>query len=261
MKSGVVYIEHLVPSKKNIREALKLRKQLGLRDIVFSTDDPQICYAVRMIVKSYRHLFVSDKASIAKNRNSFREVSMDITEDFHSHDKRVRNYLMDTSLGTMSVLEGAMSERRLRHVKAVADLSVKIARSNGLDERKAYMAGLWHDIAKKLSADELKYYMQLYYPEYLDYNVNIWHQYVGEILLRKIYQIRDKDVLKAVKHHCLGDDSSPLSMVIYCADKLDPSRGYDSSSQIELCCRDLKAGFRLVHKEQHEYLRKEGVLE
>lgn len=261
MKNGAVYIEHLIPSKKNIGEALKLRKKLGLRDIAFVTDDPQVADAVRMIVKPYRHLFVSDKAAITADKNSFQEVAMDLTEDFYSHDRHVRSYLMNASLGTMSVLEEVMSEKRLKHVKAVAALAVQFARSNGLDERKAYMAGLWHDIAKKLSADELRYYMQLYYPEHLNLNVNIWHQYVGEILLRKVYQIRDKDVLKAVKHHCLGDDSSLLSMVIYCADKLDPSRGYDSSSQIELCCRNLKAGFRLVHKEQHEYLRKEGVLE
>ena len=49
-------------------------------------------------------------------------------------------------------------------------------------------------------------------------------------------------------------------MIVYCADKLDPIRGYDSSSEIELCTGNIREGFRLVHEEQDEYLRKEGVL-
>jgi len=261
MKNGVIYTENIVPSQNNIREALMLRKQFNLDDVVLATDNAETAGALRLIVSPYRHLYVSDIKSIMKAQKSFTRLDINLEEDFYSHPKNIRRYLMEHGIGTMSVLEKVMSERRLKHVKAVAVLSVDLARNNGLDERKAYIAGLWHDVAKKLSVEELRYYMELYYPQYLGLNYHIWHQYVGEILLREIYQVRDKEILKAVKHHCLGDDSSPLSMVIFCADKLDPSRGYDSSAQIEVCRRDLKAGFRLVHREQKEYLRKEGVIE
>ena len=54
-----------------------------------------------------------------------------------------------------------------------------------------------------------------------------------------------------------GSDISKLSMIVYVSDKLDPSRGYDSSAAIALCRQNLKAGYRLVVKQQAEYLIKE----
>ena len=71
--------------------------------------------------------------------------------------------------------------------------------------------------------------------------------------------IRDsnKNILKAVKHHVEGDDLSILSMIVYVSDKLDPSRGYDSNEQIELCKKNIRKGYERVKQEQLEYLKKE----
>ncbi|MFR9255120.1 MAG: hypothetical protein ACLVJ6_06155 [Merdibacter sp.] len=45
-------------------------------------------------------------------------------------------------------------------------------------------------------------------------------------------------------------------MILFCADKLERGRGYDSSEQIALCSQDLQAGLR-VKNEQQAYLKKE----
>ena len=47
-------------------------------------------------------------------------------------------------------------------------------------------------------------------------------------------------------------------MMVFCADKLDPLRGYDSSSLIQMCNENLEKGFDLVIKQNKEYLQKAG---
>lgn len=173
--------------------------------------------------------------------------------------KNIRSFIMENGLYVESIAKSTVSERRWIHVQSVAKLCREIAECVGADPDKAYRAGLLHDCAKDMDKDLMEMYMDLYYPDKKELNHHIWHQYVGAAYLKKYFKLRDKEILKAVEHHCLGDDDSLLSMIVYCADKLDPSRGYDSSKQIELCKRDIKAGFRLVHEEQDEYLRKEGV--
>ena len=48
--------------------------------------------------------------------------------------------------------------------------------------------------------------------------------------------------------------------MLYCADKLDPGREYDSSREIALCQQNIVEGYQTVMKQQQEYLRKEGVI-
>ena len=45
--------------------------------------------------------------------------------------------------------------RRYYHVLRVADLAARIALNNGLDEQRAYAAGILHDIARDLPDEEL----------------------------------------------------------------------------------------------------------
>lgn len=172
----------------------------------------------------------------------------------------VRRYIMAHYLYQESLARSTVSARRWIHVQSVAELCVRFAAASGVDERKARQAGLFHDCAKDLDRSVGRQWMEQYYPEHLNENVHVWHQYLGALYLRDYFKLEDAEVLKAVEHHALGDDDAPLSMIVYCADKLDPTRGYDSSRQIALCCRDLAAGFALVHQEQYQYLKQEGVL-
>ena len=89
----------------------------------------------------------------------------------------------------------------------------------------------------------------------------VWHGYIGADFVKRQLYVRDKDVISAIYHHVLGDGKSSYDKILFIADKLDPSRGYDSSEQIELCKKNLDLGFKRVKKEQQEYLRKEGTLQ
>ncbi len=179
--------------------------------------------------------------------------------DFRWIGNPVRRFIMDRGLYCDSIATAPLNPHRQLHVRSVARLCAEMARRNRLDERKAWLAGMYHDIAKDLDDETSLMYMKLYYPDRLELNRNTWHQFVARRLLERYYKMTDEEILKAVENHCLGEDESPLSMIVYCADKLEPLRGYDSSKEIELCCHDLKKGFREVHRQQEAYLVKTGV--
>ena len=260
-KNGIVYINDVLPSMTNIKDILTIRKERNLDRVFFVVEDEEYEEVVRLIIQPYRKLVVLNKKGELLFKDNSEEINIDITYDFNSYSKPVKRYIVENGIDTLKLLEQRLSEKRLVHVKSVADLAVRMARGNGLDERKAYVAGLWHDIAKEVNKDDLKWYMDNYYPEGADLGKEVWHQFVAERILKHDYQFRDKEILKAVRHHCLGDDDSLLSMVIFCADKLDPTRGYDSSKEIELCCKDIIKGFKLVHEQQYEFLKERGIVQ
>lgn len=180
--------------------------------------------------------------------------------DFTHVPSKIRTYIMNNGLYCETIAASTVSEERFHHVRSVASLAYQIAIGNNYDPEKAYIAGMYHDCAKDMDKDLLETYMDICYPEHKDLNRHIWHQYVGEAYLKRYFRMTDKEILNAVKHHCLGDSKNTLSKIIYCADKLDPTRGYDSTALIEECIRNINRGYDLVYAQQQDYLRKEGVL-
>ena len=51
-------------------------------------------------------------------------------------------------------LKSKVSEKRYNHCINVGNMAKKLARIYGVDERKAYIAGILHDIAKEMSYTE-----------------------------------------------------------------------------------------------------------
>jgi nicotinate-nucleotide adenylyltransferase len=51
---------------------------------------------------------------------------------------------------------------------------------------------------------------------------------------------------------------SRLDMCIYCADKYDRSRGYDSSKEIELCKKDIREGFKQSLEDFYTFSKKKN---
>ena len=117
--------------------------------------------------------------------------------------------------------------------------------------------GLLHDIAKEMPKDQLERWMTRFFPSLCKEPAAIWHGYVGSLLAKRLYGIEEKSVLRAIFHHVKGDCEDPYAMILFCADKLERGRGYDSSEQIALCSQDLHAGFLRVKNEQQAYLKKE----
>lgn len=272
MRIGLFYGRFDPVSLPEIRHAFIMRKQLNLDEVWFVADEEGTDYKHRLTLLKLclygRGFRVLRKSELAESRNDkyidITDASLAIKELGYNELKllntRQKRYIMDHYLYLESISKSTLKEKRWAHVQRVADLCVQFARGNGYDERKAYCAGMLHDLAKNMDKEIQEYYVRTYCPEILNENWQIWHRPVAAILLKSKLKMSDREIIKVVRHHCLGDDESVLSMIVYCADKLDPGRDYDSSREIALCTANIKKGYKTVKQQQFEYLKKEGVI-
>jgi nicotinate-nucleotide adenylyltransferase len=167
----------------------------------------------------------------------------------------VIDYICDHRLYFMHKIANFISEKRINHSVEVAKLARKIAITNHLDKKKAFLAGLLHDIAKEIPKDNSEYLMGAYYPEYHHLNQWLHHQFIGEYLARTAFSVASEEVLEAIKWHATGNaNMGAIAKVVYSADKIEPTRGYDSTYMIEACLKDYDEGFILVLSENKKFL-------
>ena len=169
----------------------------------------------------------------------------------------VLDYIEKNSLYFIGRIKGYIKESRFNHSLEVAHLAYRLAKIHGMDYRKAYIAGILHDIAKGIGKDESLKLMKQYYPNDLDIGAYAYHQFLGEMLAKKDFEVVDEEILNAIKYHTTGrKDMCWLEKLIYCADKIEPTRQFDSSDLIKAMEEDLNEGFLIVLKANYEYLVK-----
>lgn len=167
----------------------------------------------------------------------------------HLHPNVLR-YISRHGLYLEDMIKERMGEKRYVHSKSVAQLTKAFAQANGEDGTKAWVAGIMHDVAKEMPWGQATSLMEKHYAKHMSMPKAIWHQWLGAYVCEHEFLIDDPDILKAITDHTTGSvDMTTLGKCLYCADKLDPERGYDSSAAIELCMKDIHEGFRqeLVH--------------
>lgn len=154
-------------------------------------------------------------------------------------------------------------KKRYIHALSVASLCSKIAQNNNLDINVSYICGYLHDIGKELAkSKEAIPIMNKYYLKNSAYPQFSWHQFIGEYIIKNILGVNDERITTSVLYHTTGrPDMSQYEKLVYCADKLDPLRGYDSSYFIKECIKDLNIGFVKTLKNNKEYLEDGNKLE
>ena len=157
----------------------------------------------------------------------------------------VLRYIVKEGLYLESIISARLRDKRWKHSISVAYLARDIAKANGLNEKQAYIAGMFHDIAKQIG-DELTYQMmQEHYKEHLDSSPAVYHQWISRYMSEHEYLIEDEVILDAIEHHTTAHiHISPIGKCVYVADKLDPLRGYDVTEQIALCKENIHEGFK-----------------
>lgn len=120
-------------------------------------------------------------------------------------------------------LKNNLSIKRYEHSIMVAKEAKKLARHYHIDENKAYVAGLVHDIAKEFDNKEnaqiiTKYHLsnEWLLPKF----EKIIHAEIGSYVIRSKYNL-DEDICNAVKYHTIGNVSmNLLDKIIFMADKI-----------------------------------------
>ena len=173
----------------------------------------------------------------------------------------VIEYIIDHNLYFVNKIRPYMSEERFAHTLSVARLSYDIAKANKLkDAKKALIAALLHDIGKEVPMYEQELIMKECYREYLDLHPALYHQFVGAYLAEKDFGITDPVILDAIKYHTTANSNmSDVAIIVHCADKIEPTRGFDSTDLINSMKRSIKQGFVDVLKSNIEYYERHGI--
>lgn len=125
-------------------------------------------------------------------------------------------------------LKHRVGPRRFRHSLGVSDTAGALARTYGVDEDAARLAGLLHDWDKGFDdpgilarADEVG----LSLSDELRAMPRVLHGLTAARALRRDFPELSPAVLQAIERHTLGaEDMTDLDMVIYIADALEPGR-------------------------------------
>lgn len=172
----------------------------------------------------------------------------------------VQHYILQHGVYLDHIMKNTLPKNRYLHSKSVAKLAIKLAKANKMDVSQAYIAGILHDCAKHLPKDVQHAIMEMHFPNHLSYSPHVYHQFIGSYLAKEKYQINDQVILNAIASHATASNSmDKLAKLLYCADKIDPSRDYDSSALIESCKKDIESGFCLVLQENIQYLRSKNI--
>ena len=130
-------------------------------------------------------------------------------------------------------IENNLSKKRFIHCENVANQSAKIATIYNIDRESCYNAGLFHDIARELSSQQLLFFAKKWkngIEPWEEENPILLHGCAGAYMLNKLFNIDDALLLNAVEVHSLGGANiSSVAKVLIVADFTEPQRDFDNS--------------------------------
>jgi predicted HD superfamily hydrolase involved in NAD metabolism len=154
-------------------------------------------------------------------------------------------------------LSEKLSPKKLKHSCNVAMLAAELASKHTLDSAKAQIAGLLHDCAKFMTDEDFIDFFKKrnktlkYFKDIIKFSPHILHSFVGEIVAKEKFEIKDRDVLNAIKNHTLGrKNMCAIEKIIFIADYVSYDRKWKSVERTRSLAKiDLnKAFFEVLTK-------------
>ncbi|MBP1535794.1 MAG: bis(5'-nucleosyl)-tetraphosphatase (symmetrical) YqeK [Ruminococcus sp.] len=123
-----------------------------------------------------------------------------------------------------------LSKKRYTHSINVAGSAVELAKKYGADTDKAYTAGLLHDIAKEMPAEEQRRIVLASSLKVSDVEkeaLPLFHAIAGAELVQTLFDIEDEELIWAIRWHTVAAGGmSRLAVVVYLADLISADRDY-----------------------------------
>ena len=174
---------------------------------------------------------------------------------------KLRGTLLQTDY-ILETIEKNYSEHRKKHTFAVCETAQMLARHYGVDEEKAKIAALFHDMFRDMPEQTLNAYVRDFNMDdrYYD-NVNLAHGKIAAIIMERDHQIEDRDILNAVCYHTTGRPGmSLLEKIIYIADAIEPGRDYPGVEELRnLAYQNLDEACLLSMNNTIEYIKERGL--
>ena len=133
-----------------------------------------------------------------------------------------------------AVREKYANTKRLNHILGVARLAKELAIKFGLDSLKAYIAGLLHDYYKYEPISEmLELINDKAVEEKFKNAPQIYHAYASSVAAQKFFNIKDEEILSAIKYHVYGRvDMTLFEKILVISDFAEDSREYPRCKEV-----------------------------
>lgn len=153
---------------------------------------------------------------------------------------------------------------RFNHTIQVVKMAVNLAWIYGEDLKKAFLAAVLHDISKNMN---IRKQINLIKSEGLkikDLNniikkhQKILHQWTSMIVAKKIFNIKDREVLSAIsKHTTATKNMSKLDKIVYISDFISYDRKFKGIKKLrDIAKKNLNDAFKKIYKIKKEYAKK-----
>lgn len=135
-----------------------------------------------------------------------------------------------------AILREKLDEYRYVHSINVSETSAELARKYGADEKKAYEAGLLHDIMKNADKEETFALFEKYGEKLTELerkSPKLWHAIAGSVYCKYELEIDDEDVISAIRYHTTGRAGmTELEKVLFTADFISADRNYNGVEEM-----------------------------
>lgn len=158
-----------------------------------------------------------------------------------------------------NLIKEKLSEYRYIHSLGVAKLSKELAIAHHLDEDKAYLSGLLHDVTKEMEEEWHDEIFRKY--EDLDKIAEarpIKHSHSAMYYIKDELNISDSDILEACYNHTICNSNNPYAKILFIADKREENRKINDDV-VKTALKDLDEGYNLLIKINEEYLKSKGI--
>lgn len=135
-------------------------------------------------------------------------------------------------------LKENLSEKRYKHSIGVAEEAEKLAlHYHYFDTDKAYLAGLLHDCAKEIKADEAAKLLKNKYNITLDpvtkNTPKLLHGPLGACMAQDMFGVYDAEIFDSIKYHTTAKaDMQLLTKILYIADYIEPNRDFEGVDEL-----------------------------
>lgn len=161
-------------------------------------------------------------------------------------------------------LKKELDKERYTHTLGVMYTAASLAMAHNANMEQAIYAGLLHDCAKCISNKEklklCKRHKIAITPSE-ERSPFLLHAKLGAYLAKKIYEVKDQEILHAIQVHTTGEpEMNKLDKIIYIADYIEPNR--DKAPNLEeirkLAFEDLDKAMLKILSDTLKYLEEKG---
>jgi predicted HD superfamily hydrolase involved in NAD metabolism len=159
-------------------------------------------------------------------------------------------------------LRKIMKKKTFTHTLGTAETAVLLAGRFGADKTRAETAALLHDCAKDMSAEQLERFFKknrIKIGRSYKSIPAILHGPAGEHIARRMFKIKDREILDAIKVHSTGSVKMGITgKILYVSDFIEPGREYKESKELrKLLKQNISLDSLVLHvlKEKVKYLK------